>query len=78
MWGRSWLHARLKACEALAAEYTRRYVDITSIPDDDPDEERFGERDRARMTKAAAEMVGGGSSDDDEDRDEVGGMSDVD
>ena len=76
--GRSWPHARLKACEALAAEYTRRYVDITSIPDDDADEERFGERDRARMTKAAAAMVAGGSSDEEGDRDDVGGMSDVD
>ena len=73
---RSRPHAgRLKACEALAAEYTRQYVDITSIRDHDADEERFGEEDRARMVAQAAEMVGGDSSDEEDDG---GGMSDVD
>ena len=63
----------------MAAEYTRRYVDITSIRDDDEEEtERFSEEDRARMARAAAEMAAELHCDEKQDNDDGGGMSDVD
>ena len=63
----------LKACEALAAEFTREYFDIDDLPADDDEEERFGAEERERMAADAAALVGEGSSE------EEGGMiSDVD
>ena len=72
----------MKACEALAAEYTRNYVDINSIQDPEEDEERFGEAERARMTRDAEGLlardgaIAGLSSDDEEE--EEAALSDVD
>ena len=61
----------------MAAEYTRCYVDITSIRDDEEEAERFGEADRARMARTAAEMADAFSGEE-QDNDDGGGMSDVD
>ena len=60
-----------KACEALAAEFTRAYVDIDDMDDE---EERFGEADRARMVGDAAARAAGPAGDEDDQA----SLSDVD